>query len=272
LGTSPRGTELLFKVSTGQPVSFSLHAPHILPLVLQVMAILMSKLGTPIPAYVRTDRLLLSHKASPCSPSPSASQSSQGLQQQLSQQQDRQAADSSSWGFTLTIASVHGSECPLQMVASARVAFYDQAAVDARAAEAVKTAPIRAAAAAGAALDSAAAAAAPAQPGPVDVEGLTEVLPAQEVSGPVPWQVTCSCPEDLQDVAVVVQLQLVDAADPDKRQQQVCSCRECNQHMCMVSARLQSVIWLGWLGSHRLDHGSSGCVLLSRHVGQGAWR
>jgi hypothetical protein len=176
----------------------------------------------------------------------------------------------------LTIASVHGSECPLPMVASARVAFYDQAAVDARAAEAVVTPAIgaaaSAAAAAGAALDSAAAAAAPAQPWPVDVEGLAEVLPAQELSGPVPWQVTCSCPEDLQDVAVVVQLQLVDAADPDKRQQQVCSRRECNQPKCMASARLQSVIWLGWSGSHRLDHGSSGCVLLSRLVGQGAWR
>lgn len=180
-------------------------------LLMQVMAILMQRLGLQIPAYVRTDRLLLSHKALP-GPPPDNTNSSPTQQQQ--------PAVSGSWSFTFSIASVHGAECPLPMVASARVAFFDQAAVAARAAQQPAGQQAAAAAAAADALDSAAAAAAPAPPDPVNVEGLQEVLPAQEVSGAVPWVVQRTVPGGLQQVAVVVALQLVDAADADRRQQQ----------------------------------------------------
>jgi hypothetical protein len=185
----------------------------------QVMATLMQQLGVPIPAYVRTDKLLLSHKLVPGSQPPNSTCSSPDTQQQQQQQQD-----SSSWGFSFSIASVHGEDCPLPMVASARVSFYDQSAFAARAAQlganSSKPSQQPAAAAAGA-MDSAAAAAAPAQPPRVDVQGLQEVLLCQEVSGQVLWMVERSCLPDLQAVAVVVELQLVDAADEDKRQQQV---------------------------------------------------
>lgn len=192
-------------------------------LLLQVMAMLMQQLDIPIPAYVRTDRLLLSHKALP-GPAPDSSNGSQ--HQQLEQEQEQQA--DSSWHFTFSIASVHGPECPLPMVASARVSFYDQAAVAARAAAQQphsssnpRLLQASAAAAAAGTLDSAAAAAAPAQPGPVDVQGLPEVLPSQDCSGAVPWSVRRTVPGNLQAVAVVVLLQLVAAADADKQQQQV---------------------------------------------------
>jgi hypothetical protein len=199
-------------------------------LLLQVMALLMQQLDIPIPAYVRTDRLLLSHKTLP-GPAPDSSnggheqQQHPGAQQQLEQAQQQAG---SSWHFTFSIASVHGPECPLPMVASARVSFYDQAAVAARAAaqqpHSNSNPPSQqaaAAAAAAGALDSAATAAAPAQPGPVDVQGLPEVLPAQDCSGAVPWSVRRTVPGDLQAVVVLVSLQLVAAADADKQQQQV---------------------------------------------------
>jgi hypothetical protein len=177
------------------------------------MAILMQRLGLQIPAYVRTDRLLLSHKALPATP-PDIAASCQAQQQPGPQQQQAHAIGS--WSFKLIIASVHGAECPLPMVASARVAFYDQSAVAARATQ--QPAGQQAAAAAGA-LGSAAAA--PAQPDPVDLVGLQEVLPAQEVSGAVPWEVQRTVPGGLQQVAVVVALQFMDAADADRRKQQV---------------------------------------------------
>lgn len=199
-------------------------------LLLQVMALLMQQLDIPIPAYVRIDRLLLSHKALPGPAAPDSSNGSQHQQQpdapQLEQKQEQQA--DSSWHFTLSIASVHGPECPLPMVASARVSFYDKAAVAARAAaqqpHSSSNPPLQQAAAAAAAagtLESAAAAAAPAQPGPVDVQGLPEVLPPQDCSGAVPWSVRRTVPGDLPAVVVVVSLQLVAAADADKQQQQV---------------------------------------------------
>jgi hypothetical protein len=191
---------------------------------MQVMAILMQRLGLQIPAYVRTDRLLLSHKALPGPPPDSANGSSSQAQQQPGPQQEH-ASDS--WSFTFSIASVHGPECPLPMVASARVAFYDQSAVAARPVQQPAGQQVAAAAAAAGALDVAAAAAAPAQPDPVNVEGLQEVLPAQEVSGAVPWVLQRTVPASLQQVAVVVALQLVDAADADRRQQQV-------GNMCLV--------------------------------------
>lgn len=197
----------------------------------QVMALLMQQLDIPIPAYVRTDRLLLSHKALPGPAAPDSSNGSQHQQQpvapQLEQEQEQEQQADSSWHFTLSIASVHGPECPLPMVASARVSFYDQAAVAARAAaqqpHSSSNPPLQqaAAAAAAGALDSAAAAAASAQPGPVDAQGLLEVLPPQDCSGAVPWSVRRTVPGDLRAVVVVVSLQLVAAADADKQQQQV---------------------------------------------------
>lgn len=190
--------------------------------VVQVMATLMQQLGVPIPAYVRTDKLLLSHKLVSGPQPTNSTSSSPGTQPQQQ--------DGSSWGFSISIASVHGEDCPLPMVASARVSFYDQAAFAAHAAQlgANGSRPSQQVAAAGA-MDPAAAAAAPQQPPHVDVQGLQQVLPAEEVSGPVPWRVERSCPSGLQAVAIVVNLQLVDAADDDKRQQQVgdrpaCTC------------------------------------------------
>jgi hypothetical protein len=190
-------------------VSDCTHGPYMWSFHVQVMANLMQQLGVPIPAYIRTDKLLLSHKLL-SGPQPTNSTSS-------SPEMQPQQQDGSSWGFSFSVASVHGEDCPLPMVASARVSFYDQAAFAARAAQ---LGPSQQPAAAGT-MDPAATAAAPEQPPHVDVQGLQEVLPAQEVSGQVPWRVERSCPAGLQAVAVVVDLQLVDAADADNRQQQV---------------------------------------------------
>lgn len=177
----------------------------------QVMARLMQGLGVPIPAYVRTDRLLLSHKATGrVSPD-----SSQAQQEQQLQPEDPGSNSSSSWRFSFTVASIHGEQCPLPMVASARVSFHDHAAVASR-----MTQPAADASAAAAA-DSAAAAATPQQPPAWDVAGLPELLPGEVLSGALPWRLERSCSSSVGDVAVVLQLQLVEAADEDKRQQQV---------------------------------------------------
>lgn len=175
----------------------------------QVMARLMQGLGVPIPAYVRTDRLLLSHKATG-RVSPDSSQAQQ--EQQL---QPEDPDSSSGWSFSFIVASTHGEQCPLPMVASAGVSFYDHAAV-----VSCITQPAANASAAAAA-DSAAAAATPQQPPAWDVSGLPELLPGEVLSGALPWRLQRSCSSSVGDVAVVLQLQLVEAADEDKRQQQV---------------------------------------------------
>ncbi|KAF8062076.1 SRT1 [Scenedesmus sp. PABB004] len=152
----------------------------------EVMAVVMQQLGVAIPPFVRTDCVLLSH---------TLTAGAGGAKQQQRQRQEGGAGDGadggadggggaassagecggSSWGFTLTIASLHGPACPLPMVASASVAFEGPAA---------------------------------------------GVLKGRELSGALPWKLSRTCPAELESVAVRVTLQLVDAADEDKRTQQ----------------------------------------------------
>lgn len=191
------------------------------------MATLMKWLGVRIPTYVRTDRLLLAHKARMDAPAAAANgQHAQSQQQQQQQEGQLNGSDgsSNSWGFTITLSSVHGERAPLPMVESAQVSFYN--AADLAAAQSLQQANgTVAAAAAGHGVEAAAAAAAPSQPLPVDVSGLQQVLPPVELSGSVPWRVErVGCPGTLQAVAAVVRLQLVEAADEGLRQQQVGAC------------------------------------------------
>jgi hypothetical protein len=235
------------------------------------MALLMQQLGLPIPAFVRTDRVLLSHKAtahthqagsSDSSLQPEHTEQQQGQpnaqeeqQQQPQQQQNGAGSGIDHWSFSFTVASVHGEECPLPMIASAQVLFSDHAAFATRAAQQATAAansnslpllgqPLGTTtpAAAAGGVDSAAAAAAPAQPPPVDVQGLQQVLPAEQLSGQVPWRVQRVVPGALQGVAVVLQLQLVDAADEDKRQQQVRTYCLGTRMLCVDSAGVVLVL------------------------------
>jgi hypothetical protein len=182
----------------------------------QVLALVMQQLGLPIPTYVRTDRVLLSHRAA-TAPA--------GVQQQQQQQQGHAAEEAAAgqadamWSFDLTLASVHGPECPLPMVASAAVRFYG------RLPQLPQPSNGAAAAAPAAAAPAAAAARAPdaAAPPPVpateqDITGLQEVLPAQQCAGQLPWRTQRVVRASLARVVAVVQLQLVDAADAGRRQ------------------------------------------------------
>lgn len=183
----------------------------------QVMAVVMRRLGVPIPPYTRVDKVQLSHSLHYQSLGKTCSGSSGGgcrgdgdgngdssCNESLQQQQQQQAGaaqsaaldgkcstdrgETGSWGFTLTIASVHGMSCPLPMVASARVFFTvpnDQGV--------------------NAALVTPAALCKP-----------------RELNGAPPWRVTRRVPAGVQVVQAHLLLQLVDAADQDKRVQELC--------------------------------------------------
>lgn len=221
---------------------------------------MMQWLDIPIPAYVRTDKLLLSHKAVPgryFKADPHLQQQQQQEeedQQQQGQQQLQTAntcqADSTTdltWTFSLSVCSVHGEQCPLPMFAAARVHFYDQAQLAPRLDQAARNHSSHAAAGAAAtaapgtepSVEAAAQLAAGFEQtaGSFNTEGLQEVLPSGELAGPAPWKISRVCSSALRELAVVVHLQMSHAADEDKRQQQVCWC----------AWRIQTYCWL--LGS-----------------------
>eukprot|EP00877_Chromochloris_zofingiensis_P004606 jgi/Chrzof1/14146/Cz08g26220.t1 len=115
----------------------------------EVMALLMHYLGIPVPTYIRTDYISISHAVKP--PSTSAAQcsgQSSVPQQTAGSQKHWQHSvrnhntsnnltsnatatslhptadvDADSWCFTLTVSSTHGLSCPLPMVRSVEIAF-----------------------------------------------------------------------------------------------------------------------------------------------------
>lgn len=146
----------------------------------------MARLGVPIPVYTRRDSLLISHTltaaagggadAAAADDEDAAEAEAAAAAGDGPSSSGSGGAGGCSWGFTLTLSSVHGPACPLPMVASARVSFLGAAG---------------------------------------------KVLRPRELSGQLPWRLSLTCPGSLGQVTALVQLRLVEAADADKRSQQV---------------------------------------------------
>ncbi|KIY99709.1 mono-ADP-ribosyltransferase sirtuin 6 [Monoraphidium neglectum] len=125
-----------------------------------VMALLLRRLGLGVPRYTRSDAVVVGHRAwkdrrafeeaggeeedaqqqqqqqdldQQQKPQQEHQQEKQLQEKQLQEQQQQeeqqqgkqqqQDGHSNGWGFTLTLSSVHGAECPLPMVRAAEVAF-----------------------------------------------------------------------------------------------------------------------------------------------------
>eukprot|EP00878_Enallax_costatus_P013147 GHUV01013740.1.p1 GENE.GHUV01013740.1~~GHUV01013740.1.p1 ORF type:complete len:467 (+),score=218.24 GHUV01013740.1:865-2265(+) len=200
----------------------------------EIMAVIMQQLQLPIPRFTRTDQLLLSHMYTAVNGSKNGSikqgseeqqqQEEELLQQPSQQQQTEQDAAAGQAEVTGGPASGAAAAEPAADTPSS------PAVVQSASAEDVSQPNNNSSSTSSSWAFSFCISSihGPACPLPMAASASVSflgpaaaVLKSRDFSGQLPWRLSRTCPESLQDVQLQVTLQLVEEADADKRVQQV---------------------------------------------------
>lgn len=201
----------------------------------QVMAVVMQQLELPLPEYKRTDQILLSHSYTAVSSSGKASSAKQEQEQQDKKQTAAQQQQPHEQEPVNAVNAPAGNAGTGGTSPSAGDAVSNPAAVPA-AAETSSPAADDDAAANGITNSSSSwgfsfcisSVHGPSCPLPMVASATVmflgpaaAALKSREFSGQLPWRLSRTCPDSLQEVQVQVKLQLVEEADEDKKEQLV---------------------------------------------------